>query len=105
MSRTALLTLLLMAACERSTPPRTESAKPQPSAATTQPEADRNHEAIPRLVKLKDAVRTAAGVKTAPVARATLTEALTLPGEVAADPDRLARVSSPAAGRVEAVSF
>ncbi|HEX5101658.1 MAG TPA: efflux RND transporter periplasmic adaptor subunit, partial [Polyangiaceae bacterium] len=60
---------------------------------------------IPRHVELTDAVRRAAGLKTAPVARAALTEALTLPGEVAADPDRLARVSSPAAGRIDAVHF
>ena len=39
------------------------------------------------------------------VEKAALSEALTLPGELAADPDRLARISSPAAGRIEEVRF
>jgi cobalt-zinc-cadmium efflux system membrane fusion protein len=34
-----------------------------------------------------------------------MTDALSLPGELGADPDRLARISSPAAGRIEQVLF
>lgn len=105
MMRRTVVALLFAAACERSTPPRPEPAKPPSSIASAHADADHAHEAIPRLVKLKDAVRLAAGLKTAPAARATLVEAITLPGEVATDPDRLARVSSPASGRIEAVHF
>jgi len=104
MRRGAVVALLIAAACERSAPPRPHPAKP-PASSAAHADADHDHAAIPRLVKLKEAVRLAAGLKTAPATRATLAEALTLPGEVAPDPDRLARVSSPAAGRIEAVQF
>lgn len=105
MIRAAFIVLLVATACERPAPPQSGPAKPQPSAAAANADADGKHDAIPRLVKLKEAVRAAVGLKTAKVTRATLAEALTLPGEVSADPDRLARVSSPAAGRIEAVNF
>lgn len=104
MMHRVLVILLVVAGCERTAPAPKEQAKPPPSASAAH--ADEGaHEALPQHVKLTDAVRTAAGVKTALVTRAALTEALTLPGEVAADPDRLARVSSPAAGRIDAVQF
>jgi cobalt-zinc-cadmium efflux system membrane fusion protein len=46
-----------------------------------------------------------AHVQTAPVTRGALAETVALAGEIAADPDRAARISSPAAGRIERVEF
>jgi cobalt-zinc-cadmium efflux system membrane fusion protein len=58
---------------------------------------------LPRKVKLSDQVLAAAHVQVALALRQTLSQTLTLPGEMAADPDKLARLSSPAAGRIEEV--
>lgn len=66
---------------------------------------DGGHEVLPRRVSLSEEVVRSAGIRVTPVAKAVLAEALSLPGEVAADPDRLARIASPAAGRIEAVHF
>jgi cobalt-zinc-cadmium efflux system membrane fusion protein len=46
-----------------------------------------------------------AGIELERVVKARLTQTLDLPGEVGADPDRLARLSSPASGRIEEVRF
>ena len=46
-----------------------------------------------------------AKIRTQPVTREALPEGVTLPGEVAADPDRLATVASPVSGRLASVRF
>lgn len=66
---------------------------------------EREHEELPRRVRLTTQVIADAKIRTAPAVREVLSATLTLPGEIAADPDRLARVASPAEGRLEAVSF
>jgi cobalt-zinc-cadmium efflux system membrane fusion protein len=71
------------------------------SAHTDEPE----HESLPKRVRLPDKVIAAAKIRTLPVSREPLAPTIVLPGEVAADPDRSARVSSPAAGRLERVTF
>jgi len=63
------------------------------------------HPELPRRVKLSADVIANANIRTAKVGRETLAATLTLPGEILADPDRSARISSPVAGRVETVSF
>jgi len=60
-----------------------------------------HHDELPRHVKLTAAVIRDAAIESAPVRREALGTTLSLPGEVAADPDRTARISSPAAGRIE----
>lgn len=71
------------------------------SAHTDEPE----HESLPKRVRLPEKVIEAAGIRTVPVARELLAPTIVLPGEVAADPDKSARVSSPAAGRLERVTL
>lgn len=51
------------------------------------------------------AVAAQARIATAPAAKETLNVTLDLPGELAPDPDRAARISSPVAGRIEQVQF
>lgn len=63
------------------------------------------HAELPRKVRLDpDVVRTS-GIKLARVSREALVVTVQLPGELAADPDKSARVSSPVAGRLEQVAF
>src|SRR6186713_1564693 len=63
------------------------------------------HEAIPTRVRLEPAVVAAAKILTAPVTRQTLAVTLELPGELASDPDRTAKLSALVPGRLEAVHF
>jgi membrane fusion protein, heavy metal efflux system len=90
----------LLLACKHEAAP---TSAPAPSAAAAQPDAE--HEELSRKVKLSDAVIRDAKLRVAPVTREVLSETLTLAGEVAGDPDRLARISSPSAGRIEEVRF
>jgi cobalt-zinc-cadmium efflux system membrane fusion protein len=64
-----------------------------------------HHDELPRHVKLSEAVIRDAKIESAPARREALGTTLSLPGEVAADPDRTARISSPAAGRIEEARF
>jgi len=102
------LFLLTALACDR-TPPASDHEKTKPAIAAhpsgSSEHAGGHHEALPRRIAVSEEVVKNAGIKVTPVTKAVLAEALTLPGEVAADPDRLARVSSPAQGRIEEVRF
>lgn len=75
--------------------------KPEGSAHRDEPE----HEELPRHVRLKPEVIEAAGIKTRKVERQALLPTRKLPGEIVADPDRSARISSPVAGRLEEVKL
>ncbi len=88
-----------VAGCRSSAPGAEPPPKPVASAHADEPE----HEALPTKVRLDPVVVRDAGITTTPARRESLTPTLSLPGEVAADPDRSARVSSPVVGRVEAV--
>lgn len=94
----ALAALLAGAACTR--PP--SAPEPPPPAPHHDDEA---HEALPRTVRLPPGVAERAGLETSPVRRAPLPVTLALIGEIAADPDRTARLSTPTAGRLEEVRF
>lgn len=79
-------------------------------AAAAEPDGDTHkdeaaHEELPKRVRLSAAVIADAKIETAKVTREALAATLALPGEIAADPDKLARVASPAEGRIEKVSF
>lgn len=84
--------------------PSPSPAPPAPATSVTSAEHAR-HEALPRSIKLDRAVMADAKLQFATVHHEPLSETLTLPGELAANPDQLARISSPAAGRVEDVRF
>jgi membrane fusion protein, heavy metal efflux system len=94
---------LALAACHR-TPPE---EKPSTTIAADAGEHvdEREHEALPRRVKLTPEVVAAAKIRTAPAVKEVLAPTLSLPGEIVADPDKSARVSSPVAGRVTRVAF
>lgn len=77
--------------------PHGHDAKPAGSAHKDEPE----HEELPHHVRLKPEVIEAAGIKTRKVERQKLLPTRKLPGEIVADPDRSARISSPVAGRLE----
>jgi cobalt-zinc-cadmium efflux system membrane fusion protein len=94
-----LALLLLVVACNRPKPtPTSEHA--EPSAST-----GHEHEGLQRVVHLSPDVAKAAHVETAPVKKDILRASLLLPGEIAANPDKSGRISSPVAGRIESVTF
>jgi cobalt-zinc-cadmium efflux system membrane fusion protein len=72
---------------------------PAPPAGSAHEHA--HHDELPQRVKLSEAVIRDAKIESAPARREALATTLSLPGEVASDPDRTARISSPAAGRIE----
>ena len=76
-----------------------------PPAAESAHADEPAHEELPRRVHLTAEVIIAAKIATAKVAREALEMVLELPGEVAADPDRSARVTAPIAGRIERLAF
>ncbi|MBL8720227.1 MAG: efflux RND transporter periplasmic adaptor subunit [Myxococcales bacterium] len=96
-------TSLAGAACARAKPQEDGKAAPAPSASTHADEPE--HEEFPKKVRLDPDAARDAGIKVAPVTRERLVPTVSLPGEVAADPDRIAKVSSPIAGRIERVLF
>ncbi len=94
--------LLALVDCSRDKRPnRGEKSAPAASAHTDEHE----HESIPKRVRLTPNVIKDAQIKTAPAVREALAATLSLSGEVAADPDRSARVASPVSGRIEQVAF
>lgn len=99
MSSRLFVVLLLVLSCKRTEAPGEKHEPDSPHAHETE------HEALPRQVKLSEQVIRDAKLALSPVTREVLSETLSLPGEIAADPDQLARISSPAAGRIEEVRF
>lgn len=91
--------LLLLAACKKSEPKTEEAA---PSAEHSD---EPGHAPLPKRVHLTTEVIRDARVQSAPVVRESLAQTLILPGEIVADPDKSAQISSPAAGRVTRVDF
>jgi cobalt-zinc-cadmium efflux system membrane fusion protein len=63
------------------------------------------HGVLPKRVRLDPQVVMDAKIRTAPAAREVLAATIELPGEIASDPDRTARVSALVGGRLESVSF
>ncbi len=101
MKRRIVLFMLAVAACSKPS----GSAKPGVEKATpASSEADEHH-GLPKKVHVPPAVVADAKIKTAPAAKETLSLTLALPGEVVADPDKTARISSPVPGRIEDVKF
>lgn len=95
--------LLLLVGCKREAPAPVEEHARRSAPSSSAHSKDAEHEELPRKIKISDAVLAAAHVRVASAVREALSETLALPGELAADPDKLARLSSPAAGRVEEV--
>jgi cobalt-zinc-cadmium efflux system membrane fusion protein len=94
-------------ACQRSAPAEKahEHAAPKASSTHGHEGDEHGHEALPDRVSVSADVVRSAGIKLERVSKAALSETLDLPGEIGADPDRLARLSAPASGRIEEVRF
>jgi len=96
----------LVTACEQRhsapEPPREQQA---PGVSAPEHVDEPAHEALPKLVRLSAQVIADAQIRAVPVAREVLPSTLALPGEIAADPDKSARLSSPIPGRIESVRF
>ncbi len=94
------LVLATLPACKgKSAPEKSE----EPRAAEDGGEAE--HDELPKVVKLDPEPRARAGVRSEPAKKETLAKTLTLSGEIVADPDRTAKISSPIAGRLERVAM
>lgn len=108
-SRTVLVSLAMLfaaAGCEKKADkPASEHSKEAAPAASASEHGHDEHEELPRRVKLTPEIITDAGIRTALVRKGTLAVTISLPGEITADPDRSARIASPAPGKVEEVRF
>ncbi len=77
-----------------------------PTPTPEEPHRDEEeHAELPRQVTLDAARAAQAGIQTVAVRRAALPSTLTLTGEIIAEPDRTARLSSAISGRLEQVLF
>jgi membrane fusion protein, heavy metal efflux system len=102
MKRAALsVVLALVVSCGAKREEPEAEAVPERAPHRDEPE----HAEFPTHVLLSDEVVHAAGVRTQKVERELLVSTIDLPGELAVDPDRAARVASPIPGRIEQVSF
>jgi membrane fusion protein, heavy metal efflux system len=98
----SLLALALLASCSRSREGRKGEETPKPAASAA---AEHDHEGFPKVVRLSAEVFRNAKLEVAPAAKELLGATLVLPGEIVADPDRSARLSSTVPGRIEEVRF
>jgi cobalt-zinc-cadmium efflux system membrane fusion protein len=101
-----LLVAAMSAACSRgkSNEPSQgthSEARPAESAHHDEPE----HQELPKRVRLEPAVIAAAKIKAEPVTREVLAATIDLPGEIASNPNKTARISALVGGRLESVSF
>lgn len=88
-------------ACKREAP-EGATAPAGPAAA---PLDEGKHDALPKRLSLTRQVLDDAKIRVEPASRQALSEGVTLPGEVSADPDKIASVSSPVSGRLHSVRF
>jgi membrane fusion protein, heavy metal efflux system len=91
-------------ACTKKTP---DSMQPTAnSTASSSAHVDETeHKELPKSVRLPPNVLAEIHLTTEPVQRQLLAASISLPGEIATDPDKTARVSSPVAGRIVQVLF
>jgi cobalt-zinc-cadmium efflux system membrane fusion protein len=103
--RPLVLLAILLVACRDKTPkPQGTSTAPRSSAEGAHTD-EPAHDALPTRVRLSPKVVLDAKIRTEPVITEELAATLMLPGEVGADPDRSARVSTPVAGRIANVQM
>jgi len=98
----AAMVLFALFGCKEKPSARVEPVKP---SASTSHEGEKAHDTIPKRAKLPMNVIEAAKIRTAIAKKEVLAPTMALPGELAADPDKSARVSSPVAGRLSDVRF
>jgi len=81
------------------------SGKGDGDKAAASASASDEHKGLVKRVRLPPAVVADAKIETKPVGMEVLATTLGLAGEIVADPDKSARVSSPVAGRIESVAM
>ena len=96
--------VVCLAACDTAQPAATHERHP-PGVSAPEHSDEPAHEELPKLVRLSPQVIADAQIHASPVQRERLPSTLALPGEVAADPDKSARLSSPIPGRIDSVRF
>ena len=101
-TRVVIVALLLLIACSKEDPKRTSLAEKQPKEKHVDEPA---HEELPKRVRLSKEVIADAKIQTAPAMKELLASTLSLPGEIAADPDKSARVAGLVPGRLSQVNF
>jgi cobalt-zinc-cadmium efflux system membrane fusion protein len=84
---------------------KSKPAEPPRATAAARHEDEREHVSLATRVRLPPEVIADAKIRTAKVVRERLAATIDLPGEVASDPDKTARVSALISGRIESVSF
>jgi cobalt-zinc-cadmium efflux system membrane fusion protein len=101
-----ILVCALAVACSQQKAPKEprpaapEVARPAPGAPPPHDDESERHEELPTKVRLSPSVVRAAGVKTASAALDRLPATVDLTGELAADPDRSARLAARVPGRI-----
>ncbi len=102
---TALMMLAAVALQCHGTAQANHDPNPAKEAEAAAPADEDEHEQLPDTVTMTAEVVEAAHIATATVALGVLPDAVVVPGEVVADPDRSAQVAAPVAGRIERVLF
>ena len=92
---------VILIACVACKPGAKDPDKDKPAQSSSADE----HEGIPRKLKVSPNVVRDAKIQTSPARKQALKITIALPGEIASDPDKTARISSPVAGRIDQVLF
>jgi cobalt-zinc-cadmium efflux system membrane fusion protein len=101
-----LAAVALLVACSKKAADEPRPAAPSPAADASGPvgpgphQDESEHEQLPTKVRLEPEVVRSAGIKTAPAGSDSLPATVDLTGEIAADPDRSARLAARVPGRV-----
>ncbi len=107
--KASILALIFALGCSSGSGDKGATGTSSEPATADHKEADHKdeeaHAELPRRVHLTNEVIADAKIRTAPVKREVLSPSIALPGEVAADPDKIARVAAPATGRIESIAF
>ena len=83
-----------------------EHARPAEAKEGQKEHADEpSHQELPKKIRVAPSVIAAAKIRMEPAARKVLAATLSLPGEIAANPDKSAGIASPVAGRITRVLF
>lgn len=92
-------------ACSRDKAPEKGDHKTEAKTESSARPGEHEHEGIPKVVHLAPDVFRSAGLEVAPAKKELLRATLMLPGELTANPDKSARISSTVPGRIEDVKF
>ncbi len=87
---------------DEAAPPKSSS---DPSSREVAHTDEPEHKELPKRVHVSKEVIAGAKIKTAAIRREVLHAVLELPGELASDPDKTARVAAPVGGSIDRVTF